>query len=172
MALLARTTCRRLGKPSRWDLLPLILSASPHGLLSSIPSTSKPPLFQAPSYRRTKQCQTQPRTQQKGNRHNQAKFFKVTSKATPSSPTQNSVWNSQCAAFSSSAGSTQVNHHHVRINQPILSQASLSCKNQHQGDLKPNGILSPKEAFCPGTLGCNGHIVFHLKSGHCILSVL
>lgn len=172
MALLARTTCRRLGKPSVWGPLPLILSASPHGLLSSIPSISKPPLFQAPSYRRTKQCQTQPRTQQQGNRHNQERFFKVTSEATPSSPTQNSAWNSQRAAFSPSAGSTQVNHHQVRINQPVLSQASLSRKNQHQSDLKPNGILSPKEAFCPGSLVCNGHIVFHLRSGHCILSVL
>lgn len=74
--------------------------------------------------------------------------------------------------LSPSAGSTQVNHHHVRINQPVLSQASLSGKNQHQSDLKPYGILSPKEAFCPGPLVCNGHIVFHLRSGHCILSVL
>lgn len=41
----------------------LILSASPRGLLSSIPPIPKPLLFQAPSYWWAKWCQTQTTTQ-------------------------------------------------------------------------------------------------------------
>jgi hypothetical protein len=93
-------------------------------------------------------------------------------RATRSSPTQNSAWHRQRVAFSASSGSPQVRHPNFRINRPILSQASISCKNQQQSDLKPNSILSPKEAFCPRPLCCNGHFVSSLKPGHCILSVL
>lgn len=53
------------------------------GPLFSIPSTSKPLLFLALIYRWTKQCRTQPRTQLKGYRYNQERFFKVTSLTNP-----------------------------------------------------------------------------------------
>lgn len=93
---------------------------------------------------------------------------------TTSSHAQNSAGNSQRAApFSTLSGSI---HRSSILTSESASQffprRSLSCQNQHQSDLKPNSILSPKEAFCPRPLLCNGHFVFSLKSGHCILSVL
>lgn len=63
---------------------PSVLSASPHGLLPSIPSISKPLLFVPGSKLLiAKQCQTQPGTGRKRHRHNQEGFFKVTSLTDP-----------------------------------------------------------------------------------------
>lgn len=156
--------------------IPWILNVSPwapfvhpfHHKASSVPCSNLP------------MNQTVPDTAQNSREGTQAQPGEVfqgyiphqPKRPTRSLPTQNSAWHSRHSSFSASSGSPQVKHPNFRINQPILSQASISCKNQHQSDLKPNSILSPKEASCPRPLCCNGHFVFSLKPGHCILSVL